>query len=75
MIKVNRVNIKFSSVTHALRAKDIIETHGGKVNFRKNTNPNKGEGCGYSITVYGNTEKLINLLKINQIKYIGIGYV
>ncbi len=75
MIKVNRVNIKFSSVTHALRAKEIIEQNGGKANLRKNTAPNKGEGCGYSIIIYDNTDKFINLLKINQIKYIGIGYV
>ena len=75
MIKVNRVNIKFSSVTHALRAKEIIEQNGGKANIRKNPNPKTGEGCGYSITLYGNVEKYINLIKINKIKYIGIGYL
>ena len=75
MIKVNRVNIKFSSVTHALRAKEIIEQNGGTVNIRKNPTPKKGEGCGYSITVYGNVDKYINLININKINYIGIGYL
>ena len=72
---MNRVNIKFSSVTHALRAKEIIEQYGGKANIRKNPNPKQGEGCGYSITLYDNAEKYINLIKINKIKYIGIGYL
>lgn len=71
MIKVNRVKIKFSSVTHALRAKEIIEQNGGKAIIRKNTNPSRNEGCGYSITVTGNTEKIINLININKIRYIG----
>lgn len=75
MINVNRVNIKFSSVTHALRAKEIIEQYGGKANIRKSQNPKRGEGCGYSITIYDNVEKYINLLKINQIKYNGIVYL
>lgn len=68
---MNRVKIKFSSVTHALRAKEIIEQNGGKVIIRKNTNPSRNEGCGYSIIASGNTDKIINLIKINKIKYIG----
>lgn len=75
MIKVKRANIKFSSVTYAFKAKEIIEQNGGKVSIRKNPNPKKGEGCGYSLTVYGNVDKYINLIKINKIKYIGIVYV
>ncbi len=75
MIKVKRVIIKFSSVTYAFKAKEIIEQNGGKVSIRKNPNPEKGEGCGYSLTVYGNVDKYINLIKINKIKYIGIRYV
>lgn len=72
---MNRVNIKFSSVTHALRAKEIIEQNGGKAYIRKNSNPKKGEGCGYSITLYDNVDKYIKLININKIKYIGIGYL
>ena len=70
MIKVNRVIIKFSSVTHALRAKEIVEQRGSKAIIRKNSNPSRGEGCGYSMIVSENTD-IINLLKINHVKYIG----
>lgn len=72
---MNRVNIKFSSVTHALRAKEIIEQNGGNANIRKNPTPKQGEGCGYSVTIYGDVNKYLNLLNINKIKYIGIGYL
>ena len=68
---MNRANIKFSSVTYALRAKEIIEQNGGKAVIRKNPNPSRNEGCGYVITVTGNTEKIINLFNINKVKYIG----
>lgn len=74
-MKVNRVNIKFSSVTYAFKAKEIIEQNGGRVSLIKNPNPKKGEGCGYSLTVYGNVDKYIKLIKINKIKYIGIVYL
>ena len=74
-MKVNRVNIKFSSVTYAFKAKEIIEQNGGRVSLRKNSNPKKGEGCGYILTVYGNVDKYVNLIKINKIKYIGIVYL
>ena len=72
---MNKIKIQFSSVTYAFRAKEIIEQNGGKVYIRKNLNHEKGEGCGYSLTVYGNTDKYINLIKINKIRYIGIDYL
>lgn len=72
---MNRVNIKFSSVTHAMRAKEIIEQNGGKAVIRKNLKPRQGEGCGYGITLYENPDKYIKLININKIKYIGIGYL
>ena len=71
---MDRVNIKFSSVTHALRAKEINEQNGGRVIIRKNPHPLKNEGCGYILIVTGDTVKIINLLKLNKINYIGYVY-
>lgn len=68
---MNRANIKFSSVTYALRAKEIIEQNGGRVVIKKNPHPLKNEGCGYIISITGNVENTINLLDRNKIKYIG----
>ncbi len=67
--------MKFSSVTHALRAKEIIEQNGGRVILRKNLNPSKNEGCGYSVIATGNVDKIISIININKISYIGYEYL
>lgn len=66
---MNKAVIKFSSVTYALKAKEIIESSGEKAILRKNPKPSKNEGCGYSLIVNGNINSIINLLDINKIKY------
>lgn len=68
---MNKAIIRFSSVTYALKAKEIAEKNGGRVTVRKNLNPKKNEGCGYSLIVMGNAEKIINMLNLNRVKYIG----
>ncbi len=72
---MKRARIKFSSVTHALNAKNIVEKNGGRVTIGKNTNPGKNEGCGYYVIIFGDIEKYLNIIKINQIKVIGIDYI
>ena len=72
---MKRVKIKFSSVTHTMNAKQIIEENGGRVKVGKNTTPGKNEGCGYYLIVYGNIEKYLKLLKINNVKFIGFDYI
>ena len=72
---MNRANIKFSSVTYALRAKEIIEQNGGNVIIKKNPHSLRNEGCGYILSITGNVEKTINLLNKNKIKYIGYVFI
>lgn len=66
---MNKAIIRFSSVTYALKAKEIIENAGGRATLRKNPAPSKTEGCGYSLTVNGNLNVIINLLDMNRVKY------
>lgn len=66
---MNRAKIKFSSVTYALKAKEIIENNGGKAKISKNTSPARTEGCGYYLIVIGNISRFINILKINHINF------
>ncbi len=68
---MNKAVIRFSSVTYALKAKEIAEKNGGRTTLRKNPNPRKNEGCGYSLIVVGNTEKILNILNLNRVKYVG----
>ena len=63
--------IKFSSVTHALKAKEIIEKMGYRAKVNKNSNPSKTEGCGYSINFLGDINRVTIQLDIHKIKYIG----
>ncbi len=63
--------IKFSSVTHALKAKEIMENMGYRVKINKNSNPSKNEGCGYSIIFVGDINRAIVRLDMNKVKYLG----
>ena len=63
--------IKFSSVTHALKAKEIIEKIGYRTKITKNLTPSKNEGCGYSITFSGDINRVTIQLDINKVKYLG----
>lgn len=63
--------IKFSSVTHTLKAKEIIENLGYKTKINKNTNPRNNEGCGYSIAFNGDINRVINRLDMKKVKYLG----
>lgn len=62
---------KFKSITYAIKAKDIAEQMRYKTKLTKNPNPGKGEGCGYSLTVYGSDGKLREAFDRRKIKYIG----
>lgn len=63
--------IKFSSVTHALKAKEIMENMGYKVKINKNSNPSKNEGCGYSIVFVGDINHAMVRLEMHKVKYLG----
>ncbi len=69
---MNKAIIRFSSITYALMAKNIIENYGGNVKVEKSQN---NFGCGYKIILNCNIKKHINLIKKNNIKYIGIDYL
>lgn len=68
---MKRYKIKFSSVTHAMKGKEIIEKSGYRAFLRKNPNPSKNEGCGYSIVFSGEIKRVVMQLDFNKVKYIG----
>ncbi len=67
---MNKMIVKFSSVTYAMKAKELISRNGGRATVRKNPKPSKNEGCGYILTVNGNPDKIIFLFDSNGIKYV-----
>lgn len=68
---MNKIKIKFSSITHALKAKEIFANLGIKVSINKNPNPSANDGCGYSIALSGNIDKILITLDLNKVKYLG----
>lgn len=69
---MNMVKIKFSSITHALKAKEVLSTLGYSVKINKNPNPSAKDGCGYSITLKGNVDKISVQLDLHKIKHLGL---
>lgn len=55
--------IKLTSVTYAIKARDILKSKGIKSIVQKNPNPDKGEGCGYILVVQNAPEDTVNTLK------------
>ena len=68
---MNMIKIKFSSITHALKAKEILLYSGYNVKMNKNQNPTAKEGCGYSVILSGNLDKILISLDLHKVKYIG----
>lgn len=68
---MDKVIFKFNSITYAIKAKNIAERLGCKTRIVKNPSPKRGEGCGYSLTVFGNLEEVKNAFDGGKIKYTG----
>lgn len=69
---MSKATFKFSSITYAIKAKNTAERFGAKTKMQKNPNPKKGEGCGYSLVVFGDTDKIKESFDNGKIKYTGM---
>lgn len=63
--------ISTGTVTYALRGRDLLRNNGFKAYVERSTADDK-IGCGYSITVTGNIDKITDLLKNKGIKIVEI---
>lgn len=59
--------IKLSSVTYALKARELLSSHNIKSKIQKNPSPKRGEGCGYVLIVFNPKSDIISLLKSHSI--------
>ncbi len=59
------------TVTYAIRGRDLLRRNGYKANMEK-TKSGLKNGCGYSITVSGDIEKIEELLRSAGIKILEI---
>ncbi len=67
---MNKKGIKVSSVTFAIKARDLLQKNGYKAYLTRNPNPGNGEGCGYIIYVNNLDKQAFRILQNNGIKIV-----
>ncbi len=63
----------FPSITYALKAKNILRSHGIYADMVKTSQFKNQKGCGYSLIVNRNFEKALTVLRNNGIEITDIG--
>ncbi len=72
---MSRSYLKVNSVTHAMKAKNVLTANGIYAQVVRNGNTDKREGCGYSVLIDGDAERAVSLLRANHVKFLGYGHV
>lgn len=72
---MGKAYIKISSVTHAMKAKDVLNTSGIRAQIMRNSNSGNNESCGYMVTVDSDITAAVNVLQRHHIKIHGSGYL
>ncbi len=67
--------ISVSSITYAIKGRDLLRNQGLKTYIEKKTNANGNAGCGYVIVAFGNRDKIVNSLNVAGIKFTEINSV
>ena len=63
--------IMVSSITHAIKGRDLLRSNGQKAYIEKTPGNLDTHGCGYSIIVYERPENAVSILKNSNIRIIG----
>lgn len=63
--------IQVGTISAAMRAKRVLESHGVRAYVRRTSNANKN-GCGYSLLVTAYSPDLLMLLEGAGIKILGV---
>lgn len=69
---MEKATLKVGSVTYAAKGKDLLARNGFKVFLTRDTNPARGEGCGYLLCIEGSVSRAVSLLKKNGVKVYGV---
>ncbi len=63
--------IMFNSVTHALRAQEILAGYSIRSKLVKSSRSRSEKGCGYSLYINGNRSKALELIRSSGIQTAG----
>lgn len=64
--------IKVGSITNAQRGVRLLKSKGYRPAMSRLENPTKGDGCGYVIKVYSDSDKVINILRAGSVTILGV---
>ncbi|MBQ8182592.1 MAG: DUF3343 domain-containing protein [Clostridia bacterium] len=68
---MSKKGIKVSSVTIAMKGRELLQKNGYKAYLTRNPHPEADEGCGYVIYVNNIDKKCLEILRRNGIKING----
>jgi hypothetical protein len=68
---MSKKGIKVTSVTYAMKGRDLLQKNGYKAYLTRNPHPEDDEGCGYVIYVNNLDKKCYEILKRNNIRVTG----
>lgn len=72
---MSRSYIKVNSVTHAIKAKNVLNSSGIYAQVVRNDKSDRKEGCGYAVVVEGDVTRAEAILRNNHVKVLGHGEV
>ncbi len=67
--------ISVSSITYAIKGRDLLRKQGFRAYIERKTNANGNTGCGYVIIADGNREKITNALMNSGVKILQISTI
>ncbi|MBQ8741683.1 MAG: DUF3343 domain-containing protein [Clostridia bacterium] len=67
--------ISVSSITYAIKGRDLLRKQGIKAYIERKTNQNGNAGCGYVIVAEGNRQKITGALMNSGVKILEINSI
>lgn len=72
---MGKAYIKVNSVTHAIKAKDILNSNGFRAQVMRSGKYSMGESCGYSVVFDGDVTRAEAILRNHHVKTSGTGEI
>lgn len=69
---MSKKGIKVTSVTYAMKGRDMLQKNGYKAYLTRNPHPDEDDGCGYVIYVNNMDKRCLDILKNGGIKVRGL---
>lgn len=70
---MSEVQVKVSSVTNAMRGKNILNANSIAAYYKRTARPSANEGCGYSIYIKSqDKDRAFKILSDSGIRIIGV---